>query len=249
MVTILERRQVRSTEREKQQRQKDIRKYHNRLQLSSKRDVAHIPVLSAVKKPLTPPLSEFQRWPVIQAIQAKDTPSVAKELKNSSTVKDIQSAQRRWETATRERFNTILGHPRWRDPSNKVIHLLDRVTARFVCKRCKSVSREYAEQASMDFVGACTHECPGLSKRGRNKRAWSPDIFSPDNKVRCMQFATINVNHILLIGHSYHWASSEARGGWYRDWRGRGTAGGDRLSVVVQVLPCAYHLTFQPTGS
>ncbi|KII87575.1 hypothetical protein PLICRDRAFT_42081 [Plicaturopsis crispa FD-325 SS-3] len=108
--------------------------------------------------------------------------SVAAELKESAIVKDlIKDHLGTWVAQMREAFADMLGMPKWKSPSTKKLHPVDRLTARFRCKRCHSVARRYKEEECLDFAGVCAHECPPTDKR-KAKLAWTIDQFEPDEK-------------------------------------------------------------------
>ncbi|KAI0314996.1 hypothetical protein OF83DRAFT_1062878, partial [Amylostereum chailletii] len=133
-----------------------------------------------------PNLTEFRNLPVLKVLQGKDTSveeGIVYDLTKSNTMKDLLHGElKQWETAARENFATLLGFPGWTNPSTKVLHILDRVTARFVCKRCHQVPKKFAEECSFDFAGACIHECSNLNKKDRTKTRWSVEQFEPDAK-------------------------------------------------------------------
>ncbi|KAI0044945.1 hypothetical protein FA95DRAFT_1608108 [Auriscalpium vulgare] len=151
-------------------------------------DVArHLERLRAAtgKPAVLPTLTSFRSLPVIKLMQAKDTDAsgVDKELKSSDTIRDfLQSDLEKWVAAARSDLGEVLGFPRWKNASSKVLHPVDRVTARFICQRCHHVSNKYADAQSLDFAGACAHECPGLDKKMRKRSMWKADQFIPDQK-------------------------------------------------------------------
>lgn len=127
----------------------------------------------------------------MKMIQARETndPSKSSAEATLASLKEpliedlLRGELEKWTAAARADFAKLLGHAEWKNPSSKVLHPVDRVTARFACKRCGKVPRKYAEAGSFDFVGACAHECRDLDKAHKEKRAWKAEYFAPDQKV------------------------------------------------------------------
>ncbi|KAI0064326.1 hypothetical protein BV25DRAFT_1823310 [Artomyces pyxidatus] len=170
IITISETRKRRVAEHSHQVRREDIGRHHQRL-------------CSAPEPTVVPPLPEFRKLPVLKVLQSKDSMGIEDELKNSLTLRDlVQTDLQRWTAAARRDLGRVLGYPEWKNPSTKVLHPVDRVTARLKCQRCSRVARKYADVGSLDFVGACAHECPGLAKKTSARRVWAAGQFIPDQK-------------------------------------------------------------------
>ncbi|TFY70792.1 hypothetical protein EVG20_g2203 [Dentipellis fragilis] len=131
-----------------------------------------------------PSLSEFRRLPIIVILQHKEKPNregVASELKERSIADLLRHDLQKWTANAKSALAKVLGYPSWNNPSSKVLHPADRLTARFLCTRCNHVSRKYASDGSLDFAGACQHECLGPTKKSKTL-VWSADQFVPDQK-------------------------------------------------------------------
>ncbi|KDQ64838.1 hypothetical protein JAAARDRAFT_239124 [Jaapia argillacea MUCL 33604] len=66
----------------------------------------------------------------------------------------------------------------WKNASRKKLHPVERLDARFQCKKCKKTSWKYADVGCLDFVGTCAHSCIGVDWKG-----WSVQQFEVDQKV------------------------------------------------------------------
>jgi hypothetical protein len=148
-----------------------------------------------------PPLVEFRALPIIRALQDREDASpfpsdsansrpvkiprvLESELKRSQLIGGmIESDLDRWaDTALRE-FDAILGQPNWRRASTKFLHPSERVDARFICNLCHSTLKGHAAPETLDFRGACAHQCAGHHRKVAAKRKWSANQFVPDQKV------------------------------------------------------------------
>ena len=89
-----------------------------------------------------------------------------------------------WREKAREGLSATLGYPNWKTASTKILHPVDRVTARFLCKRCSKLPVRYRDDECFDFRGACLHQCPLTKKEQRAKIPWKAEIFVKDEKVR-----------------------------------------------------------------
>jgi hypothetical protein len=89
----------------------------------------------------------------------------------------------KWREPVRKALAIELGFEEWKSASSKKLHPVDRLTARFRCKKCLKVAQRYKDDGSLDFAGACGHQCPNVPKSARSKPSWSPDQFAKDDKV------------------------------------------------------------------
>ena len=156
-----------------QKRRTDIRRYYDHLR-------------STKAFPIIPSLAEFRKLTVIKMFQDTHVPlnDVKDELKNSPTIGDfLRDSIEQWTEAARRDLAVVLGYAAWRNPSAKILHPVDRVTGRFLCQRCKRTGKN-AIVGSLDFAGACTHECNDLTAKERARKPWYPEQFVPDQKVR-----------------------------------------------------------------
>lgn len=148
-----------------------------------------------------PPLKQFRALPIIRALQDREDaspfpshgassgpakiPRVLKsELKRSQLIGGmIESDLDRWADTALRAFDAILGQPNWRRASTKLLHPCERVVARFICNPCHSTRKGHAAPESLDFRGACAHQCAGHQRKAAAKRTWSANQFVPDQKV------------------------------------------------------------------
>ncbi|KAF8722421.1 hypothetical protein AX14_009852 [Amanita brunnescens Koide BX004] len=90
----------------------------------------------------------------------------------------------KWEASVRQRFAERLGLPRWVSASATVLHPLDRLTARFRCKKCDSVSNCYKMDSCLDFVGVCRHVCKTADENDESEMgdSWDASRFDRDER-------------------------------------------------------------------
>ncbi|KZT65306.1 hypothetical protein DAEQUDRAFT_731572 [Daedalea quercina L-15889] len=171
---------------------------------------AHYSLLKSDPKPeeVLPTLPEFRKLSVMKVLQGKardsDDEGIGKELKNSKLVHELLADNlRQWREEARSALAGVLGFAGWKSASKNKLHPVDRLTARFVCKKCQSKGKG---SERLDFVGACEHRCAGLDKRRRARETWSASLFEPDTK------AIDTVNKIVaLLGTTAEDPTSKAK--------------------------------------
>ena len=147
-----------------------------------------------------PTLAEFRELPIIKALQDRDdampilpnttnsssanTRVLESELKGSELIGGmIDSDLKNWVHTALVAFDSMLGQPKWKSASTRVLHPAERVTARFICAVCSSPPKTNSTfTESLDFREACAHDCVRYSK-AVTKRKWRADQFIPDQKV------------------------------------------------------------------
>ena len=131
-----------------------------------------------------PTLSEFRKLSVMKVMQGKASDKdagVGKELKDSKLVNELLTENlKQWREEARSALAGVLGFPGWKSASKKKLHPVDRLTARFICKKCSSKGRGGER---LTFAEACGHHCAGLNKKQRARETWSASLFEPDAKV------------------------------------------------------------------
>jgi hypothetical protein len=149
-------------------------------------------------------LAEFRELPIIKALQDRDdampilsnttnsssanTRVLESELKRSELIGGmVDSDLRNWVQTALVAFDSMLGQPKWKSASTRVLHPAERVTARFVCAVCSNPPKTCTAFAEpLDFREACAHECVRYSRKAVAKRKWRADQFVPDQKVQYM---------------------------------------------------------------
>lgn len=149
--------------------------------------------------PVIPILAEFRELPIIKALQDRDDAMpillntskssnkrvLESELKRSELIGSmIDNDLKNWAQTALVAFDAILGQPKWKSASTRVLHPAERVTARFICTVCSSppkIRTTFAE--SLDFREACAHKCVRYSRKAAAKKKWRADQFVPDQKV------------------------------------------------------------------
>jgi hypothetical protein len=154
--------------------------------------------------PVIPTLAEFRGLPIIKALQDRDdampvlsnttrssSENLAKaprildsELKRSELIGGMTDGDiKKWVHTALVAFDSILGRPKWKSASTKFLHPAEQVIARFICTLCSTPSNPRATVESLDFRGACAHECTLFSGKAVTKIKWRADQFVPDQKV------------------------------------------------------------------
>ena len=153
-----------------------------------------------------PPFSTFLRLPAIASLlnftdaECDDGFSACSTQDDISDLYDllerpeveivIRSELSRWEASARQRFCQLLGFPTWVSASATVLHPLDRLTARFRCKKCHSVSNRYKMDSCLDFVGVCRHVCKTADGNDESEggESWDASRFERDEMVSSILF-------------------------------------------------------------
>ena len=147
---------------------------------------AHYTRLKSEPNPVEvlPTLSEFRKLSVMKVMQGKASDKdagVGKELKSNKLVNELLTDNlNRWREEARSALAGVLGFPGWKSASKKKVHPVDRLTARFICKKCSSKGKG---GEGLTFTEVCGHRCVGMNKKQRAREAWSSSLFEPDVKV------------------------------------------------------------------
>ncbi|KAF5311117.1 hypothetical protein D9619_007983 [Psilocybe cf. subviscida] len=139
-----------------------------------------------------PSLSTFRQLPVIAMLQSAESSasaSVAQTLSSNEVMQKLLDTQlKKWTEKAMQDLGYTLGFPKnWKNASKNILHPVERVTARFLCKKCQRVDVKYRDDESLDFAGACLHECGiGNTKKGRvhrgRRNVWESSKFVKDDK-------------------------------------------------------------------
>ncbi|KAI0631100.1 hypothetical protein C8Q77DRAFT_1159804 [Trametes polyzona] len=165
-----------------QKRKKSVRERDLALQRKRAEVESHYAGLaSAHPKPLLPSLAEFRKLSAIKAIEASPTAQNA-SLSDPLVASILENNLQQWRDSARAALAAVLGFPRWKAMSRKKLHPVDRLTARFRCKRCDAAGKDTGKDGGLDFTRACEHICAPLSKKARARQQWSADNFVPDQR-------------------------------------------------------------------
>jgi hypothetical protein len=181
ILSLMESKERRQQTHAQQMRRTDITRHYDRL-------------VKGRNNPVVPNLAEFRGLPIIKALQDRDDTMPANlakpprvlesELKRSELISGmIDSDLKKWVHTALVAFDSMLGKPNWKSASTRVLHPAERVTARFICTLCSSPPKTCATAESLDFRGACAHECVRHVRKAAAKRGWRADQFVPDQKV------------------------------------------------------------------
>ncbi|KAG6811840.1 hypothetical protein H0H92_005571 [Tricholoma furcatifolium] len=155
----------------------------------------HYQKLRSQQPPITlPSLEVFRHLSIVQMLQGTSPSTVEyspkEEVRRVSNtlrkeewvIKRLDTELRQWTAKARSDLGAVLGFPVWTSASTKILHPVDRITARFICKLCASVASRYSQDESLDFAGACAHTCRTAKKDKRFEATWSAERFVKDEK-------------------------------------------------------------------
>ncbi|KAI0763106.1 hypothetical protein BD413DRAFT_215713 [Trametes elegans] len=91
-------------------------------------------------KPL-PSLPEFRSLPVVEAVEGSTTPRDPK-LSNPFVASVLKGNLEQWLDNARTALAAVLGFPGWKTMSKRKLHPVDRLTARFRCKKCDAAGKD-----------------------------------------------------------------------------------------------------------
>lgn len=142
-----------------------------------------------------PSLPTFRQLPVIKLVQSGEyigrrAREICYTLRENQVMRKLLDQEiTRWVEGAKQDLAVVLGFPRlWKTASSRILHPVERLTARFLCTKCSHLENRYETDGCLDFAGACLHVCVG--KNGKNDRsrkckkaAWNPTNFVKDEKV------------------------------------------------------------------
>jgi hypothetical protein len=175
IIKIIEARKRSANEEAYRCRRNDVEQHYNRLKSSGQEKVF-------------PTLAQFRQLPIIKVLQSKTSTNtaVAGDLQSKLVVELLQDDLRKWRETATTTLAATLGFSNWRSASKKKLHPVDRLTARFRCKKCGHDDHKFYEQGCLDFAGACAHVCVRSDLKKSEREKWTPDQFEKDNKVNIM---------------------------------------------------------------
>lgn len=182
LLALQERRKRRVAEAAHRKSREEALQHHSRL-------CSAIPAQGKSRKPV-PAVSAFLKLPVLDLLQSPgslpDGASVSKTLKKDPLVTCILENQvAQWTDKARQDFGVMLGYPaEWKSANKSIVHPAERLSARYLCKKCKYFPAKYRDYECLDFAGACAHQCViGNKKAKKNGQAkWSASNFKKDDK-------------------------------------------------------------------
>ncbi|KZP02971.1 hypothetical protein FIBSPDRAFT_808192, partial [Athelia psychrophila] len=173
MIKMAEARKRRADEETYRNLYRELERQYNRLKSQNSKDK------------IIPTLAQFRQLPVIKLVQSQQTPAstdVSRDLKSGLLAGMLEGDLDKWSKTAKEAFGEMLGFPGYRSASKTKLHPVDRITARFRCKRCRKEGWKYAQDGCLDFPGVCAHVCHDSSMEKRTKERWNPDHFEADEK-------------------------------------------------------------------
>ncbi|KAF9467827.1 hypothetical protein BDZ94DRAFT_1247828 [Collybia nuda] len=146
----------------------------------------HYNRLRSKKPPLKlPTLPTFRKLPIVAMVQSSEATSLgaAATLKGSSWVSErLDIELKNWLDQAKGTLGTVLGYLDWSTASTKILHPVDRITARFLCEYCGRLPLRYRDDECLDFAGACSHECRTSKRQRQRDEAWDARRFVSDKK-------------------------------------------------------------------
>ncbi|KAG6844315.1 hypothetical protein H0H87_007844 [Tephrocybe sp. NHM501043] len=182
LIKLSEARERRAREATYLQNRADVAEHHQRLRSKQPRLVL-------------PPLGDFRRLSIIQILQGTSPATVeypvkqgslsvsATLLKETWVIERLNTELRQWRENAKKDLGTVLGFPNWKTASSKVLHPVERLTARFLCKSCDSkLPSRFLTDGCLDFAGACAHVCFPKKKAKKVEGTWTADDFVKDER-------------------------------------------------------------------
>ncbi|KAI8976707.1 hypothetical protein BD414DRAFT_555115 [Trametes punicea] len=164
-----QRKLLREKEHIMQDRRREVETEYKRLKESSQQDN------------VLPSLPEFRKLSVVKTVEAS-TSRADPGLTDHFVALILKDNLEQWRSAARAALAAVLGFPGWKMMSKRKLHPVDRLTARFRCKRCDAAGKGTGLDGGMGFAEACRHVCAHLSKKARGAHRWNADDFVPDRR-------------------------------------------------------------------
>lgn len=153
----------------------EVKKIYERMRCGTLKNT-HTGTSDTSEPLILPPLSVFCMLPSVRMLKGSPDPSAVPS--NASTSEDIKSSSlarslivadiHNWLVPVRTYLMRLLGYPNgWQSASTRTLSPLERVTARFFCRRCGEgkVGRAYQRELCMDFKGVCSHVCVATQRK------------------------------------------------------------------------------------
>ena len=135
--------------------------------------------------PVLPNLSEFRKLPVVKIFEAGPSGAEKRTMKDPFVASVLEENLKQWREAAKAALAGVLGFPGWKMMSRRKLHPVDRLTARFRCKRCDkaALGKNRPDDGGMDFARVCEHVCKHLPKKRASSEKWSAERFELDQRV------------------------------------------------------------------
>ncbi|KAI0716520.1 hypothetical protein C8Q76DRAFT_724657 [Earliella scabrosa] len=135
--------------------------------------------------PVLPNLSEFRKLPVVKIFEAGPSGAEKRTMKDPFVASVLEENLKQWREAAKAALAGVLGFPGWKMMSRRKLHPVDRLTARFRCKRCDkaALGKNKPDDGGMDFARVCEHVCQHLPKKRASSEKWSAERFELDQRV------------------------------------------------------------------
>ncbi|KAH9899324.1 hypothetical protein C8Q73DRAFT_787215 [Cubamyces lactineus] len=164
-----------------QQKERKINREKEHVLKDRRRSVEDVYKRLQQEADVLPPLSEFRKLSVVKTYEgssSKKDPG----LSDSFISEVLKDNLEQWMASARAGLAASMGFPAWKTMSKRLLHPVDRLTARFLCKKCSAAGKNAGIDGGMDFANACRHECAHLSKKARATQRWNAYNFVPDQR-------------------------------------------------------------------
>lgn len=173
---IIETRKRREEEAAYRKRRADVAQYYDDLKVSGQGGE------------ILPTLPVFRTLPVMQVMQNKMTSKpkagISRDFKSALVTELVNQNLSQWQDSAKADFAVLLGTTSGKSAGRNKLHAVDRLNARFRCKKCDAHGQKGPTSTSMSFAEACQHRCPWLSKKQKGKETWKAENFCVDAQVR-----------------------------------------------------------------
>ncbi|KAJ3715143.1 hypothetical protein C8R42DRAFT_632509 [Lentinula raphanica] len=159
----------------------------------------HYNRLRTLKKELPLPcLPSFRELPTIHQIQQSTSQShkqLDTMLKSEPISTLIHSELAKFHADAKNELAEVLGFPDWKSPSVKKLHPVERLSARFQCRKCHRVEAKYRDFDSLDYAGAIMHLCSVTSDKSKSvpPKPFNAGRFEKDTKAMAAIFALLQI--------------------------------------------------------
>ncbi|KAF5389517.1 hypothetical protein D9757_004075 [Collybiopsis confluens] len=145
----------------------------------------HYDKLRALKleSPL-PCLPSFRKLPTPDQLQRSSLPEeeIKKTLQTEPITQLVHSDLANFHLNAKNTLGKVLGFPDWISASNKKLHPVDRLTARFRCRRCQRVEAKYKYFGCLDYAGVIMHMCATTMDKPVPPKPFRATMFEKDTK-------------------------------------------------------------------
>ncbi|KAI0090347.1 hypothetical protein BDY19DRAFT_939752 [Irpex rosettiformis] len=133
---------------------------------------------------IVPPLKTFRKLPVVRRMAGSSTSSdISNEIRDSTLIARLAEGDvQNWVKDAKDALTTVLGFAPLNESHPTSLAPVNRLTARFRCKKCDSKQSSWPSDRSLSFAEACAHQCMHTRNRPSGQKVWNAEQFVPDYK-------------------------------------------------------------------